>query len=89
MIPARAYLAAGALALAFGAGWVSNGWRLGEQTAELQLAAADAQVDQEDVGERRVRGRRGRPRRFGFSLRPGRPGAGRRDQDRERERAAQ
>ena len=27
MIPARAYLAAGALALAFGAGWVSNGWR--------------------------------------------------------------
>lgn len=39
MIPARAYLAAGALALAFGAGWVSNGWRLGEQAAELQLAA--------------------------------------------------
>jgi len=39
VIPARAYLAAGALALAFGAGWVSNGWRLGEQAAELQLAA--------------------------------------------------
>ena len=39
MIPARAYLAAGALALAFGAGWLSNGWRLGEQAAELRAAA--------------------------------------------------
>lgn len=39
MIPARAYLAAGALALAFGAGWASNGWRMGEQAAQLQAAA--------------------------------------------------
>lgn len=38
-MPARAYLAAGALALTFCAGWVGNGWRLGEQAAALQLAA--------------------------------------------------
>lgn len=45
MIPARAYLAAGALVLAFGMGWVSNGWRMGEQAAQLQTAAAHERAE--------------------------------------------
>lgn len=36
MIPLRAYLAAGMLAAAFGAGWLANGWRLGQDAAQLQ-----------------------------------------------------
>lgn len=39
MIPA-AYLAAGALALGFGAGWAANGWRLGSQIAQIEAKAA-------------------------------------------------
>lgn len=39
MIPLRAYLAAGAIAAAFGAGWLANGWRLGQDAAQLQARA--------------------------------------------------
>lgn len=41
MIDPRAYLIAGALALAFGAGWAVNGWRVGAQVADLKASHAE------------------------------------------------
>ncbi len=46
MIGPRAYLAAGALALSFGAGWIVNGWRHGAQ-AEHERAEAFRWVQSE------------------------------------------
>jgi hypothetical protein len=37
----RAYLAAGAIALSFGAGWAVNGWRLGSTIAAMKQKQAE------------------------------------------------
>lgn len=46
MIDVRAVVAAGALAMAFGAGWAANGWRVGAKVdavrAEHSMAVAEA-----------------------------------------------
>lgn len=36
MIPAKAYMAAGALVVAFGAGWLANGWRFEAKLSDLR-----------------------------------------------------
>lgn len=41
MGPLKPWLAVGALAVAFGAGWAVNGWRVGSEVSELKAAHAE------------------------------------------------